>query len=967
MLANHKLIALTIWCFIASFSVLAQDDALIKMEYSSRHYTTRDGLPTDNIDCMFQDSRGFIWIGTEQGFVKYDGFTFKKYMSDRWLTINKIEENKKGEIIAYGYQYVFALDVATDSLRVVASTDRLSYSFENSPGLPPGYSIYNQRSDGTKSIYVLKDDSLSHFFSHPLLNEIHEIGSVYWDSLKQVFFIAGSQCVYEVSERGEEIARFESVDILRFIMQDDELWGVGATGIWRRERTGFTLVHAFEQELDGDIHVVNGPNRSLFIKDYKSVMRYQNGALETLIDGVNIITGLLLDNESNLWMTSLQGVYNFHKTDFITYIVNEKQADMVRSIVSADDGTIYMATMEGKIIRFGEGICEDLKCPPPDKSFIPAFAPGSISMGEAIYFSAFGDFLKYKNGKFEWMDIYAPYYSYSCKINDNEFIIGGMGFFVVCDGDGRVVRKVSHESVGRPSIYTVQADNEGRLWIGGHKGICIIGERDSIYIFNEQTRNCSVSAKDKSGRIWFGCENRIYRSAGDTIEFVTAIPDMVISNLCFSKSNRLILSTNNSVIIIDPDAMRMTSYSHVNGFTLGESAWNVIAEDNDGNIWLPTNNGVAKFNPDKLVRKQAPPVLYASSVESSSDNIHWTTLAGDNLNLKHTAKNIRFSYVGLCYSAPQNVRYQCRLKGFQEEWSQPAAEREAAFNNLPPGDYEFQLKANAGSSDSESNTIVIPFTIHPAFWQTWWFFALSILMLMLASISIALYFQRRKNARLLQRLEAEKQLNDLRIKSIRLKAIPHFNANVLAAIEFYIMNRSKEEANRLLSIYSNFTYQTLREVDKASRSLQEEIAYVKMYLQLEKLRFADKFDYEIHDIDADTKDVQLPNMILHTYCENAIKHGFATRASGCLLKILVNRKEGAVEVAVEDNGIGRDAAAKLNMHSSKQGLEILARQIEIYNRFNKQKIVQQVVDLYRDGVACGARFVIEIPDGFSYQ
>jgi sensor histidine kinase YesM len=74
----------------------------------------------------------------------------------------------------------------------------------------------------------------------------------------------------------------------------------------------------------------------------------------------------------------------------------------------------------------------------------------------------------------------------------------------------------------------------------------------------------------------------------------------------------------------------------------------------------------------------------------------------------------------------------------------------------------------------------------------------------------------------MQRLFLEKQLNDLRIKSIRLKAIPHFNANVLSAIEFYIMNRSKEEANRLLGIYSNFTYQTLREVDKASRSLQDE-------------------------------------------------------------------------------------------------------------------------------------------------
>jgi LytS/YehU family sensor histidine kinase len=222
---------------------------------------------------------------------------------------------------------------------------------------------------------------------------------------------------------------------------------------------------------------------------------------------------------------------------------------------------------------------------------------------------------------------------------------------------------------------------------------------------------------------------------------------------------------------------------------------------------------------------------------------------------------------------------------------------------------------------------------------------------------------------LFEKLETEKQLNDLRIRSIRLRAIPHFNANVLAAIEYYIMNLSKTEALRLLGIYSRFTFQTLREVDKASRSLDEELEYVKMYLELEKLRFVDKFDYKIEvEPTVDAENVQLPNMILHTYCENAVKHGLSSKNGDGVLNIKITQSDNWVSVSVEDNGVGREAAARnKNIPSSKQGLDILSRQIEIYNRFNETKINQKVDDLFTDGQPSGTRFTVEVPYGFVYQ
>ncbi|MDR2145651.1 MAG: histidine kinase [Tannerella sp.] len=352
---------------------------------------------------------------------------------------------------------------------------------------------------------------------------------------------------------------------------------------------------------------------------------------------------------------------------------------------------------------------------------------------------------------------------------------------------------------------------------------------------------------------------------------------------------------------------------------------------------------------------------------SSTNNIQWEQFDTDKRTLNYRHKNIRFGYIGLSYTATQNVRYHYRLPGFQNDWSEPVKNREVTFNNLPPGSYTFEIYADAGTDESRSEMQSFAFTIKPAFWQTAWFLVACIALLVLSSAGIALYIQRRRNRELLEKLRAEKELNELRISSIRLKAIPHFNANILAAIEYYIANRTKEEVMHIVGIYSDFTFQTLSEVDKAARPLSEELAYVKMYLDLEKIRFMDKFDFRI-EVEKDVNEnVQLPNMILHTYCENAVKHGLMPLASGGLLTVHVSQHDEIVIVSVEDNGVGRTYAAQNRQtHSSKQGLSILNRQIEIYNRFNSEKISQHVEDLTRDGAPCGTLFTVEVPEEYNY-
>ncbi|MCL2041241.1 MAG: histidine kinase [Bacteroidales bacterium] len=972
---KHLLQSCALALFFSIVSLSAQP--LITSEYNHRRYGISDGLPTEMVECMFQDSRGFMWFGAEHGVACFDGHTFRTYLADKSLPINKIEENEHGEIVIYGYYFIYLLNPKSGALRMTFKDDNLNYSVDKSPGLPKGYSLYTKRDVRQLALFHLVGDTLVECFSHPALAEMAFGQSIHYDTEAQLFYIPTQNSqIRIIGADGNEWAVLDNLYVCRFLKTNGDLLAIGNEGVWTVTPTAATLRFRFPQIIDTpaaysdlDLAAVIDADGNLIIRDDKSVRRYRNNTFEVIVDNVNVPRALMFDREGNLWFTSRQGVYNFFKLDGMTYKVNAQNADIVYSIVPVASDELYFATGGGKLIHLKNNNFTDIPYPPLPDGTTNGFSYRAITVGDAIYFTSFSDILQYKNGKSRWLNIPPEiYHVASCRINDDEFAIGGWDKIFILNNNGKLLRNISHTNTQRSTFYTMQADDKNRLWIGSHKGISYIGDDCERYFFSENTMNGEASDKDPTGRIWFACESRIYHTDGDTIQLFMEFPNTIIGNLRYTRNNLIVISDNTGIKIIDPATKHTMDYNHTNGYSSGEPSWNTMTEDRDGNIWMGTQSpNVLKFNPLRLMQRSANPTLHLIATQYSDNNIEQHDMEM-GAPLQHRQHNVHFSFVGLCFSNPNSIRYHYRLKGFQDDWSEPTQQREITFNNLSPGDYLFEIYADAGTDNSRSEIQSFAFSIKPAFWQTWWFLALCILSLMLASASVALYVQRRRNMELLQRLSNEKQLNELRIKSIRLKAIPHFNANVLSAIEYYIMNRSKEEANRLLGVYSNFTYQTLREVDKASRSLQEELDYVELYLQLEKLRFTEKFDYEISIDPAVDKTVQLPNMVLHTYCENAIKHAFASFKSGGTLKISAFQEDGIVKIAVEDNGVGRTAAAaNTHIRSSKQGLDILKRQIEIYNRFNKQKITEHVIDLCNENGACGTRFVMEVPCGFVFQ
>ena len=160
---------------------------------------------------------------------------------------------------------------------------------------------------------------------------------------------------------------------------------------------------------------------------------------------------------------------------------------------------------------------------------------------------------------------------------------------------------------------------------------------------------------------------------------------------------------------------------------------------------------------------------------------------------------------------------------------------------------------------------------------------------------------------------------------------------------------------------------TLRDAGrKASRSIDEELEYVNLCLELEKMRFGDKIEYFVTiDKQVDTKKKFL--ICLQTWVENAINTDYATIRTG-RINIFISKKDETTIIQVEDNGIGRAKAKELKTTGTGSGLKILNEQIEIYNHFNPRKAIITITDLSdNDGNASGTRIEMSIPDDYQFN
>ncbi len=350
--------------------------------------------------------------------------------------------------------------------------------------------------------------------------------------------------------------------------------------------------------------------------------------------------------------------------------------------------------------------------------------------------------------------------------------------------------------------------------------------------------------------------------------------------------------------------------------------------------------------------------------------------AVDTLLFQHNENQLSFDFAALSFLPIERNIYACMLQGVDTGWQQLGADNSITYANLSPGYYVFKIKtANLDGVWGEERKLY--FRIIPAFWQTIWFKIL--LILPVAAFFYWLYKNRLYKNNLKSRLENERletqkreaefktKLSEVELSALRSQMNPHFIFNCLNSIKLYTLQNDSLAASDYLTKFSRLIRLVLENSVKERVELQSELESLRLYIEMEAMRFKEKLQYTITE-KIDISYLEIPPLLIQPYVENAIWHGLMHKETGGNISIVIDNgdQEGFLRIIVTDDGIGREKAAQLKSKSAVNqksfGMKVTSERIALINQLFDATTTVQIIDLYQDnGEAAGTQVIMQIP------
>ena len=981
---KHFLLILFFTCNLLSTTA----EPHLTRNYAYRYYTTRDGLAQMQVLCAFQDRDGYMWFGTKGGVSRFDGVSFKNYTSE-----NGLPDGEVRTITEWGGK------------KLIFYSNRIAILYENDKienvDLPDSLVTENRE---LLTVDLLDENRILlldlNIQNHPnsIERNYHLIWNIHTNRFevlkgfnKKVLDHNGK---YFLTEDGlylrnglnfKKIARtpqkLEHVkvdwDKLEFYLRDINMTVINK---YKFTDNKFQLINKII-----NINILKSGSQFIVLPDssflYFDVDNNAHFVPERQTGfGVNLsfLERMYVDREKNLWIATNNGLYNFFNLSVEEVKLNLADPDDIWSVLEDNDYNMWFGSYGNgmwRINHLGE-LTSELK---GFKLSNLQYMGSTKSNDGTMYFPAANGVVKYKKRDSSSLTNTAACLStYFDEVSKKLFFSGldsitqNRGLYL----ETKTERKFFPWKKGFP--ISIVKDGKGQIRLGAFHGQGIFKD-DSIItdIRKHEYEGVICMSSDNKGWLWKGTNKGVYVEQADGTEMRISpliITGQITSIMVYHDKYVLVGGTH-SLFIIDvqhyPTKVNPQTWEigYEVGFTGLESGQNGFCEDHNGDVWLTTALCVLKFNPEKLVQSQTqliPPIRLAS-LWFSKDNTNWNTLFFYNhsIALKSSNKFLRFEYVANSMSAPKSLRFKYRLTGFSDKWSEPTYTKSVGFTNIGYGKYRFEVKCSLDGIhwspvvQSPTIEIIAPVYFRPVAFITY------ILLLILLSVHLTRVFLKRNQKKKLNELNRMKLENELQLNTLRSKVIPHFTKNVLSAIGYFSMT-DKLKAGHYISLFSEFTQSTLANADKNYITLHEELSYIRNYLELEKMRFGEKFDYRIEISENVSTDLLIPTMTLHTYCDNAIRHGLVHNEGIGKLEIVISTSEDGILITVSDNGIGRKRAEQLGTRGNGQGLKLIQAQLDFYNQVNEKLIVQNIIDLENiDSNPLGTRIELLIP--FEYK
>ncbi len=924
--------------------------------YHFRNYSVDDGLPFIEVYTIFQDSKGNLWSGGYGGLSRFDGNTFSNFspkngLANHWVT--SIAEDKDGNILAGtisgmsvfdGKKFTTVKNELPDEHVNCIVTDKKGRTWI---GTERGLAVH----ENSRYKKVSGANTLALFCSSD--------GRVYAGTNDAVLAFPNDEAT-AVPLPGMHV---------NAICEDNEkkIWVGTDKGLFRLEepKTIFTAANGLPD--DKVRALVCGKQNEIWIATAKGLCKYKDGKITAYRIRPDInsnITGcLFLDYEDNLWIGSFSGLFRYRGGAFTTYSYTDGFSTTFIFPVRRDaDHNLWVGTNNGGIYRMegnrfvnytekdglsGNNV-NDL-CLDSRKDFWIGTNKGLSKLvpGKKVSFRNY----TMKDG------IISD--SVNCILEDKNGVLwlGGHNGLTRLQ-DGKISAIELKNDVPHFDVWYIFQDSRGRIWAGTYPGGVFVSndEGKNFRYFNKESGFPSKSIfaieEDYAGNIYFGTLDGVFRYDGKSfVQFSEKdgmSSDLVYLAICDKEKKNIWVGTNQGLNKIDLEAFNATGkkiiepFGKEEGFSGVECNSNGAYREQDGSIWFGTVNGLIRYDPAEY-----RPNYAESKTSITGISIFYNdTLIPRNAELSWDQNSISIRYSGICLTNPDKVRYRHFLEGFESDWSPESKSNFSTYSNLPPGKYVFKVMSRNNEGKWNTKPAAFAFTILTPWWKT----ALFRIAIIFTFILLLLSAFRARLNRVRRREEARLKMATTELKALRAQMNPHFLFNSLNSIQNFIQGSEIDSASKYLNKFARLMRTILNHSEKISISLREEIDSLRLYLELETLRFENKFEYRI-DVDekVDLDYYQIPAMLLQPYVENAILHGIIPKGTKGALEIKIAMSETHIICTITDNGIGRKAAAEMKARSARKhesmGMKITRDRLEALSVIHGSRLSVLISDL----------------------
>lgn len=365
---------------------------------------------------------------------------------------------------------------------------------------------------------------------------------------------------------------------------------------------------------------------------------------------------------------------------------------------------------------------------------------------------------------------------------------------------------------------------------------------------------------------------------------------------------------------------------------------------------------------DNMRYDTLPPQIYITGLRIVDE----TAELKPEYELAYDQNYLLINYGGAAYSNAEKLQYSFMLEGLDTRW-RFTDQTSVQYTTLPPGSYTFRVRTMNKDGIWSEDDAVMTFHIAPPFWQTWWFLALMSLLLFVSVGLVLLLSVQRVKRKEQEKVAINKKIAEIELQALRAQMNPHFFFNTLSSIQHYITTNDNDQALKYMSKFAKLMRRIMDNSRKGVISIREELDALKLYLELESLRFKGKFDFELNvEASIDVHYDQIPAMLIQPYVENAILHGIMYKEDKGQITISLSRANEVIKAVVEDNGVGRARAREIkaskNATHQSSGMDITRERLEILNAANNSNLSVNIIDLTdAQGNATGTRVEVFVP------